>query len=184
MVNLHRSKVIFGISLLCIAMLWIIYTKRFVISAMISHWGHGNSVSISHYIISVPRSWRIVTHENDRVVMSSVEGNGTISVDHGIHNYLSSLANLDNWASLTRQSFQRNGVEPSNRSFQIGDEHGICLSGTAFLAPGKGMPPIVSGNESIVRSDCAFVGSLTVSFVGRRSALPVFYSFVGTIAQH
>jgi hypothetical protein len=183
MYTARRLRTLLAAVVLCIAACWIGYRWRFAISAKLWHWRHGNSVQITGYIIPVPQDWRVVLDKHNSLVVSHIRGAATVSFDKSSPAYLTSSEKLENWESLTKESFQRTGVEPSARSLRIGGDPAVCVTGDVRFSASRSIPSLTSSNDVIIRADCAAIGSFTAMFTGKRSMLPAFYHLVDGIVK-
>jgi hypothetical protein len=158
------------------------YRRRFQIEAKVWHWRHGYSTYVGDYQVPVPDHWLVEDSNDANIVIlidTRVRKMGDPLSDVGILTV--SLApfpprDIDDWASLTRQSLKRDGVTSvEEKTFRAGDETVVCLGGYA-LREILHVPSI-----SAVSLECRSTGRLDLGFSGPRSELQEFYVIASQI---
>jgi hypothetical protein len=170
---------------ICIVVLiigYFAYRTRFQMEAKVWHWRHGYSVNVGVYQVPVPDHWLVEDYDtpnmfmliNTRVTKTSDPLSAVTIVTVSLEP--SPPLDLDAWASMTRQSFERQGLNDlKEQSIQAGDETIVCLGGQALRAMIR-VPSIAA-----ISMECQSSGRLSAGFSGAESALPEFYKIISEI---
>jgi hypothetical protein len=170
---------------ICIVVLIIGYfafRMRFRMEAKVWHWRHGYSLNVGLYQVPVPDGWLVHDDDTPNTVMlinthlanTSAPLSAVSVVDVSL--VPSPPRDLDVWASFTRQTLERQGVDDvSERSMMAGDETVVCLSGHMLRT--------IVASITAISTQCRSSGRLSLRFSGPQSALPDFYKIISEIRR-
>ena len=158
------------------------FRMRFRMEAKVWHWRHGYSLNVGLYQVPVPDGWLVQNYDTPNMFMlvnthltKTSDPFSSVSIVN-VSLVPSPPRDLDAWASLTRQSFERQGLNDfKEQSIPAGDETIACLGGQVLRAM------IRVPSMAAVSMECRSSGRLSVGFSGPESALPEFYKIVSEI---
>jgi hypothetical protein len=183
----HKTAfIVLGVILLCAVIISLLFSNWYLITAKVWHWQNGYSAQVGRYRIPVPEQWRVVMHDSNNLVLANnrygtgLKGSGSIIVSTAALPPRS----LSLWQAATEQALKRKNVEIEEQTIQIPNDTGVCIGGDwpKQMLDNKDITPIPNPTSSTsIAVDCAFTGSLSVRYLGRRSDLPEFYRIVSQI---
>jgi hypothetical protein len=158
------------------------FRMRFRIEAKVWHWRHGYSLNVGIYQVPVPDGWLVQDYDTPNMFMlinthltKTSDPFSSVSIVN-VSLVPSAPRDLDAWASMTRQSFERQGLNDlKEQSIQAGDETIVCLGGQILRAMIR-VPSLAA-----VSMECRSSGRLNLGFSGPESALPEFYKIMSEI---
>jgi hypothetical protein len=173
--------------LICIVALmlgYIVYSRRFEISARLWHWRNGDFARVGKYEMPVPGHWLVKVERSGLTLLTDVRSPRKPSALSNINvitidSLPAPARDLDSWKTYKKQWLAKNGLSnPEERSLSFEDEHVVCVGGDEFREVMK-LPD--AGN--VVSVDCLSSGRLHLMFVGQQPDLILFYSLIPKIRK-
>ena len=174
--------------LICIVVLmlgYVVYSRRFEISATLWHWRNGDFARVGKYEMPVPGHWLVKVEPSGLTLLTDIRssprkdsafsGINVITID----SLPTPTRDLDYWKSYKKQWLIRNGISnPEERSLSFEDEHVVCVGGAEFHEVMK-----LPDTDNVVSADCLSSGRLHLMFVGQQPDLILFYSLIPKIRK-
>jgi hypothetical protein len=162
---------------------YVAYRHRYQFEARIWHWRHGDTIVVEQYHVVVPRTWMPLTDLSDSIDVTLVDTHverhaGLLQIADVVT--LTSRGfpgrDLDRWATRKRDIIQHEALQDEeDRTVSSGDEKVVCLGGSEMS------DFLHTPNSTVLTLECHSTGTLNLMFLGYRSDLPKFYSFVSQI---
>jgi hypothetical protein len=165
------------------ALFYLLYPRRFQITARMWHWKHGNVVRLRNWEFSLPRDWYV---EDEPLNSIDFRDAGFTSPGRPLGGFTSidvwysheESINLDYVRTAERQRFAKSGVtDIEENTLHFGNETVVCVGGD-FLQTIVHVPL-----PNWVSLDCSTSDGLHLMFIGFRADLPSFYEFVPQIRK-
>jgi hypothetical protein len=163
---------------------YVVYSRRFDISARVWHWTNGDFAHVGEYEMPVPSHWLVKAEPSGLTFLTDARSPRKASAFSGINvitvDSLPTLTrDLASWKSYKKQWLNKNGISnPEERSLSFEDEDVACLGGDEFRQVMK-----LPDTGVVVSVDCLSSGKLHLMFLGQQPDLELFYSLIPKIRK-